>query len=685
MKNIRLILVSFLLIAFIGCEEDERGTQFVDNADAPSDVSLQFRTTQDNSGLVTITPTAIGATQFEIALGDGTGNTISLEPGESIDNVYAEGTYTVGVTATSINGLITQAEQQLVVSFQAPQNLVVTIENDAAISKQVNVTATADFAMSYDVYFGEPGNDTPLSANIGEGVSYIYQEAGTYTITVIAMGSAIETTTYTEEFEVTEILAPLNSAPIPPARAESDVVSIFSDVYTDVTLDELPTTWSSATFEATSIDTDNIWKLTSLDFLGIVTNYANGIDVSAMETLHIDYWVPSGQTNELLVKIVNTIDGGEDIESLGDTVGGSWQSIDIDMSGFDGGDLANTEKITQILIDSDGISGVVYVDNFYFYREGGAPLTCTMVEDFEGTPPTFTVFGDIADTQVVANPDQSGENTTGNVAQLTKSSGSQPWAGTFFDISSPLDFSSCTNIRVKTWSPKLGAVVKLKVEDSANGDNSFEVDLNTTVTNQWEELVFDFSAAPNFNYDRVVIFFDFGVPGDDSVYYYDEIEVIDNGGSTPGLSFQDFEGTPPAFTVFGDIADTQVVANPDQSGINTTGNVAQLTKTSGSQPWAGTFFDVSQALDLTNYTKIRMKVWSPKLGAVVKLKVEDSTNGDNSFEVDLVTTTTNEWEELTYDFSAAPAFNYDRVVVFFDFGVPGDDSVYYFDEMELTN
>lgn len=685
MKNIRLILVSFLLIAFVGCEEDERGTQFVDNADAPSDVSLQFRTTQDNSGLVTITPTAVGATQFEIALGDGTGDTISLEPGESIDNVYAEGTYTVGVTATSINGLITQAEQQLVVSFQAPQNLVVTIENDAAISKQVNVTATADFAMSYDVYFGEPGNDTPLSANIGEGVSYIYQEAGTYTITVIAMGSAIETTTYTEEFEVTEILAPLNSAPIPPARAESDVVSIFSDVYTDVTLDELPTTWSSATFEATSIDTDNIWKLTSLDFLGIVTNYANGIDVSAMETLHIDYWVPSGQTNELLVKIVNTIDGGEDIESLGDTVGGSWQSIDIDMSGFDGGDLANTEKITQILIDSDGISGVVYVDNFYFYREGGAPLTCTMVEDFEGTPPTFTVFGDIADTQVVANPDQSGENTTGNVAQLTKSSGSQPWAGTFFDISSPLDFSSCTNIRVKTWSPKLGAVVKLKVEDSANGDNSFEVDLNTTVTNQWEELVFDFSAAPNFNYDRVVIFFDFGVPGDDSVYYYDEIEVIDNGGSTPGLSFQDFEGTPPAFTVFGDIADTQVVANPDQSGINTTGNVAQLTKTSGSQPWAGTFFDVSQALDLTNYTKIRMKVWSPKLGAVVKLKVEDSTNGDNSFEVDLVTTTTNEWEELTYDFSAAPAFNYDRVVVFFDFGVPGDDSVYYFDEMELTN
>ena len=67
--------------------------------------------------------------------------------------------------------------------------------------------------------------------------------------------------------------------------------------------------------------------------------------------MHIDYWVPEGVTNELLVKIVNTVDGGEDIESLGTTVSGTWQSIDIDMAGFDGGNLSNKEKITQILQD----------------------------------------------------------------------------------------------------------------------------------------------------------------------------------------------------------------------------------------------------------------------------------------------------------------------------------------------
>ena len=58
----------------------------------------------------------------------------------------------------------------------------------------------------------------------------------------------------------------------------------------------------------------------------------------------------------------------------------------------------------------------------------------------------------------------------------------------------------------------------------------------------------------------MVIFFDFGTAGDDSIYYYDDIELV---GTLQDLSFQDFEGTAPTFTVFGNIADTEVVANPD--------------------------------------------------------------------------------------------------------------------------
>ena len=34
-------------------------------------------------------------------------------------------------------------------------------------------------------------------------------------------------------------------------------------------------------------------------------------------------------------------------------------------------------------------------------------------------------------------------------------------------------------------------------------------------------------------------------------YYYDEIELVNEGGGGSSQTFEDFEGTPPAFTGFG--------------------------------------------------------------------------------------------------------------------------------------
>ena len=48
--------------------------------------------------------------------------------------------------------------------------------------------------------------------------------------------------------------------------------------------------------------------------------------------------------------------------------------------------------------------------------------------------------------------------------------------------------------------------------------------------------------------------------------------------------------------------------------------------------------------------------------------MENSANSSEFHEVDAQTTLTNTWETLTYDFSGAPAYNYDRLVVFFDHG-----------------
>ena len=199
MKTIKY-LFSFCLVAltFAGCVEDEKDLNFVTNVEAPTEVSMLFQVTQDNTGTVTIIPTAQGAYTFDVVLGDDTVDPVSVENGSRTSNIYEEGTYTVTATAYGITGLETTISQELVVSFQAPANLAVTIENDAAISKRVNITANADFAVSYDVHSGEESATEPVTANIGDTVSLDYAEAGTYTITVEVMGAAIETTTYTE-------------------------------------------------------------------------------------------------------------------------------------------------------------------------------------------------------------------------------------------------------------------------------------------------------------------------------------------------------------------------------------------------------------------------------------------------------------------------------------------------------
>ena len=75
-----------------------------------------------------------------------------------------------------------------------------------------------------------------------------------------------------------------------------------------------------------------------------------------------------------------------------------------------------------------------------------------------------------------------------------------------------------------TYAPFLGAVIKLKIEN-ADASIVHEVDLLSSVSNQWEQLVYDFTDAPEADYTRIVIFFDFGNPGDDSIYYYDEFQL----------------------------------------------------------------------------------------------------------------------------------------------------------------
>ncbi|MCV9926986.1 PKD domain-containing protein [Flavobacterium sp. LS1R49] len=307
--------------------------------------------------------------------------------------------------------------------------------------------------------------------------------------------------------------------------------------------------------------------------------------------------------------------------------------------------------------------------------------------DFESTTLNyaFSNFGG-AFTAVADNPSVDAGNVSAKVAKLTKSAGAEVWAGSLLELGAPIDFSTLKKIRIKTWSPKAGIVVKMKLENLTNPDINIEVDVTNTVANNWEELTFDFSAVDNVNkYQKVVLFFDFGNTGTGDDYYFDDIQLT-SGAESLVLPLT-FESTTLDYSYgnFGG-ATSVVIANPDKTGINTSSKVSALTKGNGAEVWAGSSLALDTPINFSTFKKIKMKVWSPQAGIIVKFKLENLTDPNINKEIDATTTVANGWEELTFDFAGiVNTNNYQRVVVFFDFGNSGTGKTYYFDDIKQSN
>ena len=194
MKKIRTIYKALLILIIISSCKDEANLDFLNDVALPSNIGANYIVTQDNSGLVTITPFGEGATSFDIDFGDGS-EPMNFPNGENTQHIYAEGNYTVGIVASNLVGDTAEITQELVMSFQAPQNLEVSIENDVVVSRKVNITATAEFASTFEFHSGEDGIEQPVvTGNIGDEISYNYETPGIYSVKVVALGGAIETT-----------------------------------------------------------------------------------------------------------------------------------------------------------------------------------------------------------------------------------------------------------------------------------------------------------------------------------------------------------------------------------------------------------------------------------------------------------------------------------------------------------
>lgn len=165
-----------------------------------------------------------------------------------------------------------------------------------------------------------------------------------------------------------------------PTLNPSNVISIFSNAYTNVPVEYYNGYWGGSTTLGQAdlhINGDDIIKYSQLNYVGIQFSQPT-VDASQMTKFHIDIKVQNftGVGNSVKIKLVDfgsdSVYGGGNDSSYELTVTnpsfptGSWVSLDLPLSSFT--TLTSKSHMAQIVLSSgSGITDLL-VDNIYFHN-----------------------------------------------------------------------------------------------------------------------------------------------------------------------------------------------------------------------------------------------------------------------------------------------------------------------------
>jgi hypothetical protein len=686
-------LSCFLLLLFVitGCQKNLKDDiSFGENAALPDKLSALFDITQDNTGMVTITPNGEGASSYDIYFGDAVTTPSKVLAGGNVQHKYAEGVYNVKLVAHNVSGKTTEAVQKLTVSFKAPENLEVTAVIDAVNNFKVSVSATAKYETLFKVYFGDVVNEVPVSFLEGTTVTHIYAAVGTYNLRVVALSGGAATT------EITKVISIVDPVLLPVDFESPTVNYAFSDFGGGaVTKINNP----QVNGINTSTKVGKMVKNTGEVYGGSLVALGTPIDFSANKVFRMKVFSPRVGA-KVLLKVENLTNGGINFEKeVATTVANSWEDLVFDYSAIN---VSNSYQKIVLIFDlgtaGDGSANFTWLfDDIRLTNQLPVSLlTLPVTFDDAGVNYAVTDFGNNL-TADAADP----ANAANKVKKTTKPNGAETWAGTTIGagFTSKIPFTaSATQMSVRVYSPAAGIPVRLKVEDKTDVTKSVETETVTSAANTWETLIFDFkfqatgTAALNltYNYDKASIFFDFNTAGNGKVFYWDDVKFLAANVIPAGVTLPlDFESAllTYTFTDFGG-GNVSVINNPQSSGINTSSKVGKMIK-NVPEVYGGSFIELVSPIDFSTNKTFKMKVFSPRVGAKVLLKVENKTNSAISFEKEVATATANTWEDLSFDFTSINTANsYQKVILIFDLGTAGDGSANFtwlFDDIRLTS
>ena len=154
--------------------------------------------------------------------------------------------------------------------------------------------------------------------------------------------------------------------------------------------------------------------------------------------------------------------------------------------------------------------------------------------DFEaaGVDFFFGTFGNVNFSKV-ANPAAGGMNTSATVGRYQKPGNAESWSGTYSPLNIPINFAYGRKIKVLVYNPdpaNIGKMLNVELEGAVAGTGATSNGVGIlkapiTKSNEWEELVFDFTSIQQIpataRFNQLVLRFNDSERGKGEVIYLD--------------------------------------------------------------------------------------------------------------------------------------------------------------------
>jgi len=401
----------------------------------------------------------------------------------------------------------------------------------------------------------------------------------------------------------TTALAEPTSAAPVPTVLASKVISVFSDTYTNISGTDFNPNWSQTTL----VSTVQIEGNATLKYSNLNyqgTGLGSDVNATGMNYLHIDVWTPN-ETSLSVYPISRSTP--EKFVTLLPLNLNQWNSYDIPLTDFTTQGLSVTDIFQFKFVGSNG--KIVYLDNIYFYNSSST-------EDTEA-PAAFTAT--------------AGTNTSAKITLLLNAT----------------DNSGAVTYEISYGDKKVTTI-------GTSGEQKIYTITGLTPSTEYSFSIVAKDAAGNQSTNSPIVL---------------PVSTTAQITSIPTIDFETV-GQDWSWTIFenGDNAASlaAVLANANTTGINSSANCFRYTVNTNGQPWAGLWSaNIGEFTFSASNCMVKMMV-NKNVLTPITLKFEND-DASVSGEIQHSNTIINDWEEITYDFTAHIGKTLTKIVLFPDF------------------